>query len=268
MKYFVYKIINKELNKYYVGSTCHLKERANRHFSELRTNKHHNFDLQNDYNEYGTDSFYSETVAEFNTEKEARDLEQKIIDENYDSIYNVGKNARFGGDLMSYHPKHDEITNKISNTLKNKMSKMTEEERAFKFGHSGELNPMYGKTHTEEARRKMSEANIGRIPYNKGLSNEESLGKEKAKQISQKLSKYAQKRTGDKNSFYGKHHSEETKEKIRQANKGRIPTNRYAVNINGVEYPALTIAAKELGMNASTLLNRIRSKNYPTYKKV
>lgn len=124
------------------------------------------------------------------------------------------------------------------------------------------------KTHTEEAKRKMSEASKGRISYNKGLSNVESLGEEKAKEISQKLSEYAQERTGDKNPFYGKHHSEETKEKLRQANKGKIPPNRYAVSIDGVEYPALIIAAKELGINTSTLLNRIRSKNYPTYKKV
>lgn len=268
MKYFVYKIINEELNKYYVGSTCHIKERINRHFSELRANKHHNFNLQNDYNKYGLNAFYHKVIAEFDTDKEAKDLEQKIIDENYESIYNIGKNANFGGDLLSYHPKKEEIINKVSNTLKDKMSKMSKEERAFKFGHPGELNPMFGKTHTKESRKKISEANIGRIPYNKGLSNEESLGKEKAKEISAKLSEYAQKRIGDKNPFYNKHHSEETKEKIRQASKGRIPSNRYAVSVNGVEYPALTIAAKELGMNTSTLLNRIRSKNYPDYKKV
>lgn len=56
----------------------------------------------------------------------------------------------------------------------------------------GDSNPFYGKQHTEEAKRKMSEA--------------------------------AKKRTGDKNPFYGRHHSEETKEKIRQANIGRKHT--------------------------------------------
>lgn len=45
MKAYVYKIINKETEKYYVGSTIHLKQRIARHFSELRSNKHHNFVL-------------------------------------------------------------------------------------------------------------------------------------------------------------------------------------------------------------------------------
>ena len=56
----------------------------------------------------------------------------------------------------------------------------------------GDSNPFYGKKHTEESKRKMSEC--------------------------------AKQRTGDKNSFFGRHHSEETKEKIRQANTGRKHT--------------------------------------------
>ena len=53
-------------------------------------------------------------------------------------------------------------------------------------GLPGELNGMYGKHHTEEVKKKISEAN-----------------------------------KGEKNSFYGRHHTEETKEKLRIANKGK-----------------------------------------------
>ena len=39
------------------------------------------------------------------------------------------------------------------------------EHHAFKIG---ENNPMYGKKHSEETRRKMREAHLGQIPWNKG----------------------------------------------------------------------------------------------------
>ena len=34
---------------------------------------------------------------------------------------------------------------------------------------AGKLNPMYGKTHSEEARRKIALSRIGKAPWNKGL---------------------------------------------------------------------------------------------------
>ena len=58
--------------------------------------------------------------------------------------------------------------------------------------------------------------------------------------IKAKESEYAKQRTGSKNSFYGKHHTEETKRKISLANKNRIPTNAYKVKIDGIIYDSLT----------------------------
>lgn len=55
---------------------------------------------------------------------------------------------------------------------------------------SGENNPMYGKHHTEETKRKLSEAHKGKY-------------------------------TGENNPMYGKHRSNEVKEKLRKANKGK-----------------------------------------------
>lgn len=58
--------------------------------------------------------------------------------------------------------------------------------------------------------------NYGRKPWNKGKSNiysEETLNR---------MSKSAKNRTGDKNSFYGKHHSDKTKSKIGISNSVKI----------------------------------------------
>ena len=60
----------------------------------------------------------------------------------------------------------------------------------------GEDNPMYGKHHTDETRKKLREANKG-----KQLSEETKNKMREAKK--------------------GKHHSEETKKKIGEANKGK-----------------------------------------------
>lgn len=49
-------------------------------------------------------------------------------------------------------------------------------------------------------------------------------GKTHTEETKQKLSEKAKKRTGEKNAFFGKHHSEETKKKISEANKGRKHT--------------------------------------------
>ena len=59
----------------------------------------------------------------------------------------------------------------------------------------GELNPMYGKHHTEETKKKISEK--------------------------------ARLRIGPKNPFYGKHHTKETKQKIGAASKGRCAGEKH-----------------------------------------
>jgi hypothetical protein len=63
-------------------------------------------------------------------------------------------------------------------------------------------------------------------------------------------------------------HSEETREKLRQANKGKKPGNIVKVEIEGTIYESLTEASNKTGINLSTLRNRIKSKNvkYLNYK--
>ena len=269
MKAYVYKILNTVNGKYYVGSTIHLQKRIARHFSSLRSNSHHNFLLQDDYNKYGDSSFTIEVVAVFDEEKQAKDLEQKLITEDYDKNYNLGKYAEYGKDLVSYHPKHDKICKTHSMNNRYRYEHMTDEERKeISEMFKGDKNPMYGKHHSKEALEKIRQANLGRIPYNKNKSLEECFGEEKAKMIKAKESEYAKQRTGSKNGFYGKQHTEETKRKISLANKNRIPTNAYKVKIDGIIYDSLTEASRQLKINLSTVLYRIRSKNFKNYIKL
>ena len=81
-------------------------------------------------------------------------------------------------------------------------------QRALERNVSGARNPHYGKHHTEEAKVKIGEAHRGRTPWNKGLKCPPPTPEARAKMSAAQ--------SGEKNHFYGKHHSEETKAKLRE----------------------------------------------------
>ena len=138
---------------------------------------------------------------------------------------------------------------------------MTPEERNKKYGRIGKKNGMFGKTHTEENRKKFSEINKGNTYRN---------GKKASDETRQKMSENAKLKIGVKNPFYGKHHSEETKEKIKEKSKGRLPPNTIKISIDGKIYISITEAARQLNLAAPTVLWRLKSKNtkFDNYKYV
>lgn len=80
---------------------------------------------------------------------------------------------------------------------------------------SGEKNPHYGKHHTDEAREAIRQSRLGKSSWNKGIpcsDEQKAILSEKA--LERDLS-------GERNGFYGKHHTEEAKEKNRQAHLGK-----------------------------------------------
>lgn len=76
---------------------------------------------------------------------------------------------------------------------------------------SGERNGMYGKHHTEEAKKKISEVHKGSIPWNKGLKNPYS------KETLEKMSKIHKSKVGKLSPQYGRKRTEETKQKMRNS---------------------------------------------------
>jgi len=89
-----------------------------------------------------------------------------------------------------------------SEKTKRKMSQKQKGENNPSYGKIGENSPLYGKLHSEETKRKLSEAHKGKI-----------LSEETKRKISDA-------KKGKNNYFYGKSHSEETKRKIGDAQKG------------------------------------------------
>jgi len=112
---------------------------------------------------------------------------------------------------------------------------------------NGEKNPMYGKTHSLESRKKMSKATRGKNNHNYGKhwskkmrermsgKNHYLYGKHMPQESKEKISKahkgfhhsletkekMSESRREENNGFYGKHHSEKTKRKIGNINSGK-----------------------------------------------
>lgn len=123
----------------------------------------------------------------------------------------------------------------------------------------GENNPMYGQTHTEEARQKISAAQVNRVfteeerkrisermsgenhyLYGKHLSDEAkqkiskaNTGKKRSPEVIKAISKNS---SGKNNGMYGKNHSDETKQKISKANTGKLTGEKNPAWKGGISF--------------------------------
>lgn len=233
----IYKIINTKTKIFYVGGTKEFEKRRWRHLNDLRKNIHHNKKLQKDFNEYGEDVFIFKIVKH---SSDVKTDEQNILDSiNYDESYNISPYSTIG-DMSDFID-----GDKISETLKRK-HKLGEIKLKSIFG---EDNPNWrgGKKYFCKCGSEISKVN------NTCLS---------CRDIS-----------GSNNPFFGKKHSNETKEKLRKIvnekyEKGsyKMPSNTQIVIIDSIEYKSKSYAARKLGCTVSTISNRIKSKKFKNYK--
>jgi len=257
MKTGIYKI---ECNgKYYIGSSKNINKRWLRHINDLKNNKHVNIHLQRVFNKYGIEKFNFSIIEECNVET-LLIREQYYLDLNKNG-FNIGKNAS-GGDNLTNNPNKEDIILKIKNTVNSKIVNMSDEERKEKWSRGyGSDNPNYGNTWSEEMKLHNSSINKGKIPFNKGKSNIELYGDKKAKEISEIISNNAKERIGDKNPFFGRNHTEESKNKIREKRLGKKPTNRIKLSVNDKVYHSYQDASNELGLPVVTIRWRCLSNN-------
>jgi hypothetical protein len=184
-KIYIGKHSTSDLNDSYLGSGLHLTRAINTH---------------------GKENFRKEILFVFNTEEEAFKKELELVNETFvsrDDTYNLMLGGH-GAPSGENHPM---------------------------FGRNGELNPMFGRRHTEETREKISNARENLSDeYRQHMSDSQKgelgfwYGKKRPDHSEALKGRFA----GDKNprygkpgTFLGKQHTEETREKMSKANKGR-----------------------------------------------
>jgi len=185
----IYGIQNIITNKWYIGSSIATKGgnrgvggRIRRHLWELNQGHHHNYHLQSSWNKYGKDAFEFYVIEEVTNLEMIRLKEKEWMQKYKDQLYNISTETTHPGSLI-----------------------WTEERRE---RQSGANHHMYGKTHTEEAKNKIS---INRQGLTAGI-NHHLYGIGHTEDTRKKMSESHKLLIGEKNPFYGKKHKEETKQ--------------------------------------------------------
>jgi len=125
--------------KSYIGKTIRdVKTRLNEHIKQAEEGSIYTFHVA--IRKYGIENFTSIILEDSILEEELNEREKYWIKyyDTYKNGYNMSEGGD-GGDTISNHPNRDEICKKIS------------------IANSGKGNGFYGKTHTEENKRKWSE---------------------------------------------------------------------------------------------------------------
>lgn len=227
----IYKITNNVNGKVYIGQSVNIKARWKDHIHALNRGSSRCALLQRAWNKYKQENFSFE-ILELCSEDMLDAVEMKYID-FYDS-HNNGYNIESGGNANKHLS--DETKQKLRDAHLG-MKASDETRQKMSESRMGDKNPMYGQTHSESARKKMSDAAKGRTgrpctDYQKECARIANLGKEV---------------------------SEKTRKKISEANKGNIPYNRnprpvYCIELQKI-FECASIAGKELNIRSSNILN-------------
>lgn len=231
----LYVIADLTEGKSYVGSSVNLNNRLIDHNHLLNKNKHHNWKLQRAFNKK-----HNLVILPFpiNDDTDIRKAEQEIIDEffNNESLLNISKNVSAN---------------------------------------------MLGRITSEETKEKQRQAKLGtkQSPETIEKRRQNQIGSKRSEETKERMKVAQQKVANLNNGFLGKNHSDETKSLMRQIalSRNQAPSkealNRsaevrsIAVIIDSIEYKSIADAAKALNVSTFCITNRIKSNNFPTYKK-
>jgi group I intron endonuclease len=225
--YKVYLITNIENKKQYVGITkFSIEERFFQHTKR-------GFLLTEAIQKYGEQNFSIELVKEVESAERAYELEIFYI-QKYNTKVPNGYNLTDGGDGIFGWEASEEYRQECSERLK--------------LLHKEKKVGMYGKKHSEETKKKMSASSKGRPKswlIGRNISEETrkklrqiNLGRTLSEETRKKISENHHDISGKNNPMYGKKHSPETIEKLKERAKNR--PKRFWIN-NGVEEKLINV---------------------------
>lgn len=253
MKNVIYKIRNVVNNKFYVGSTVDSRKRFWAHRKALRLGNHDCIHLQRAWNKYGEDCFKFEVVEQLNAREELYPAEQKWLDEHFgkDYCYNVAAHA--DSPMRDASP---EIRAKLAEKTKawlereghpRKGHKCTPEEIALsserrKGKHAGSEHYRYGKTISEETRKKIGDTQRGKPKAPGRTISPEGMAKIRAAA-----------EAGHYSHWEGRNHTEESKLKMSKQIVVVYPDG------SSMLYNSITELRNETGLKPTTINRALKS---------
>ena len=169
-------------------------------------------------NKYGKDNFIVYPIKFYDNADECRKAEEELLKKydiaNNQYCYNI-KNGAIG--WTSEDMKGEKNPNYGKHHTEETRKKLSQ-------ANKGENNPMYGKTHTENTRKKMSQANKGEKHPMYGKHHTDATRK-KMSQASKGENNPMYGKRGKDSQRYGKHHTDETRQKLSESKKGEKHPN-------------------------------------------
>jgi group I intron endonuclease len=258
---FIYKIINTENGKFYVGSTTNTRERFRVHRNRLRSNRHHCKHLQAAWNQYGEQVFafhVVETVPEGQSLQAAEDIWlQEHVGKEYCYNHGLRSGAPWRGVPKEQHPnfgkpKSEEQRQAISASLKAFYADDITNHPRFGKTHSEEtkarirakklanpVRPWEGKTRSEETRTKIGDTQRGKP---------KAAGRKVSPEGMAKIRAAAE--AGHYSHWKGKTHTDEAKAKM---------SKTVFVMPDGLLFPSLTAVLAYYAIKMPTLNRALKS---------
>jgi hypothetical protein len=171
------------------------------------------------------------------------ELEQKYLDLHPE--FNIGIKSS-GGDNLTKNPNKEDIVRRMTQSVRKRYELMSEDERKEKHSQPMDKNPNWkGGTSF-----KYCECGVKISPTNNSCIN-------------------CRDKSGNKNPFFGKQHTEETKKRLSEKRKGTYNGEQnIPIIIDNVEYRSAGEASKILNIPMVTIRWRVKSKNkkFDNYK--
>ena len=220
-KPYIYKVTNLETGRYYIGSQCSGKKIGHNYFTSSTNKK-----FREDFKTYKEEKYKIEIIKEFDDPKKCVNAENYMIRDHMQLKDGLCLNRACccNGEKI--------------------------------FSRVGIPSPKKGIPHTDEARKKMSEAHKGLPGWNKGIPRSEET-KQKISEALKGLQAWNKGLPGWNKGF---HCSEETKQKMSLAQKSRIK-----VSINDAVFESLTEASKYYKVGRVTIKCWIKNKKHNAF---